>query len=82
MMRREGVICSVEAQDGHPGLGQFPVWTCITVIIFTGFVTKLHRREALIELTDCPRLEGKRGIACKKWADDKAKVEGSITFKR
>lgn len=66
VMRREGVICSIEAQDGHCGRGQFVVWTRVTVIIYTGFVTKLQGREAFVKLADCPRLEEKRGIEFKK----------------
>lgn len=76
MMRRKGVICGVEAQDGHRGLVQFLAWTRIMVIIFAGFVTKLDGREALVKLADCPRLEEKRGMAFKQRGDDKAKAEG------
>lgn len=74
-MRGEGVICSVEAQDGHRRLGQFLAWTRVAVIIFAGFVTKLQGREAFVKLADCPRLEERRGIAFRKWSDDKPKAE-------
>lgn len=74
-MRREGVICSIEAQDRHCGSGEFFVWTRVTVIIYTGFVTKLQSREAFVKLTDCPRLGEKRGIASKKWSNDRAEAE-------
>lgn len=75
MMRREGVICSIEAQDGHCGSGEFFVWTRVTVIIYTGFVTKLQSREAFVKLTHCPRLEERRGIEFKKWSNDRAGIE-------
>lgn len=57
-MRREGVVCSVEAKDGHGGCGKFSVWTGVSVIIFAGLVAELQSREAFIELADGPGLEG------------------------
>lgn len=59
-MRREGVVCGVEAEDGHRGCGKFSVWTGVPVIIFAGFVAELQSREAFVELADGPGLEGDR----------------------
>lgn len=75
MMRREGVIGSVEAQDGHCGCGEFFVWTRVMVIIYTGSVTKLQRSEAFIKLADCPRLEEKKRLKFQKRSNDGAEAE-------
>lgn len=71
-MRREGVVLSIEAQDGHCGPGEFFVGTGVTVIIDTGFVTKLQGREAFVKLADCPRLEEQRGMEV---SNDRAEAE-------
>lgn len=82
VMRREGVICCIEAQDGHCGSGEFLVWTRVTVIIYAGFVTKPWSREAFVKLADCPRLEEKRGIKFKKCNSDRAEVEKNVESSR
>lgn len=56
-MRREGVVCGIQAQDGHCGPGELFVWARVAVIISTGLITELQRREALVKFADCPRLE-------------------------
>lgn len=76
-MRREGVVRSIEAKDGHGRSGQLLVRTRITIIIDTGFVTELQSREAFVKLADRPRLEKKRAIVCfsKTLSSDRTKVE-------
>lgn len=60
VMRREGVVCSIQAQDGHRRSGEFFIWTGVAVIVHTGLVTKLQSCEAFVKLSDRPRLEEKR----------------------
>lgn len=74
-MRREGVVCCIQAQDGHCSPGELFVRTRIAVIVYTGFVTELQSREALVELADCPRLEEERGMELKTWSKDRTAVE-------
>lgn len=57
MLRREGVVSGVETQDGHRCVGELFVWAGITVVLSTRFITKEQSGEALVELTDRPRLE-------------------------
>ena len=54
----QGVISSVEAEDGCGGPGEFDVWVGLAVVVGARLVAVHHRGEALVELTDGTRLDG------------------------
>lgn len=81
ILRREGVICSVETQDGYCCIGQFFVWTGIMVIVRACFVTKSQRGKAFVKLTDCPGLQERDEMKW-KWRKDKAREEMKSNYDR
>lgn len=65
VLGREGVISSVETQDGHCCILEFIVWAGINVIVCARFITEHQRGEAFVKLTDSPRLEERDDINIK-----------------
>lgn len=81
ILGREGVISSVETQDGYCSVREFFVWAGIMVVVHTRFVTENQRCEAFVKLTDGLCLEGREGGQEMRRKAEITNYENKVTVK-